>query len=317
MTHIHEGRHVVVVPLFDGVQSLTVSGPTEVLARASSEDFRYEVLTASYAGGPVRSSSGLLFVPDRTLTDMADVDTLLVPGVDGVPDVSPETAAAIAALAKRARRSAAVCTGAFLLADTGLFDGRKIATHWQYAEELAARHPDVKVDARDTVVRDGPVTTAGGVACGIELGLALVEEDRDRETAQRIARHLLTYVNGPGGQAQFAELRAREAHSAALRETQRLILDHPAGDLTVSTLSRHSGLSERHLSRQFRAQVGMSVKEYVEQARVAFASRLLTETTDTPEAIARRAGFGTETTLRHAFLRVLQILPLEYRERFT
>ncbi|MCX5554503.1 GlxA family transcriptional regulator [Streptomyces sp. NBC_00038] len=210
-----------------------------------------------------------------------------------------------------------MCTGAFLLAGTGLLNGRKIATHWQYAEELAARHPDVKVDARDTVVRDGPVTTAGGVACGIELGLALVEEDRDRETSQRIARHLLTYVNGPGGQAQFAELRAREAQSAALRETQRLILDHPAGDLTVRTLSRHAGLSERHLSRLFRAQVGMSVREYVEQARVAFASRLLTETTDTPEAIARRAGFGTETTLRHAFLRVLQILPLEYRERFT
>jgi transcriptional regulator GlxA family with amidase domain len=319
MTQTHPGgrRHLVVIPLFDGVRSLTFAGPADVLAAASDRDFPYEVLTASHDGGPVRSSSGLVFVPDTSLAAVSDVGTVILPGADGVPRVGAETADAVAALVARAGRAASVCTGAFLLAGTGLLDGRTAATHWRYAAELALRHPEVQVDARDTVVRDGPFTTAGGVASGIELGLALVAEDLGRETAQRVARHLVTYVSRPGGQAQFAEVRARQASDPALRDVQRLVLGNPAADLTVRALSRHAGLSERHLSRLFRAQVGMSVKEYVEQVRVAFASRLLTETADSPEAIARQAGFGTEATLRHAFLRVLRISPLEYRERFT
>ncbi|WP_413753354.1 DJ-1/PfpI family protein [Streptomyces sp. R-74717] len=319
MTHSHAGgqRHVVVIPLFDGVRSLTFSGPADVLAGASREDFRYDVLTASHGGVPVRSSNGLVFLPDTSLADVADVDTVILPGADGIPLVGPEAAAAINGLVTRARRLVSVCTGAFLLAGTGLLDGRTVATHWQYADELARRHPEVKADARDFVLRDGPVTTAGGVASGIELGLALVEQDLGRETAQRLARHLVTYLSRPGGQAQFAELRAREARSPALREVQRLVLDFPEGDLTLRTLSQHAGLSERRLSQLFREQVGMSVKEFVEQVRVAFASRLLTETADSQEAIARQAGFGTEATLRHAFLRVLRVSPREYRERFT
>ncbi|MBD0748090.1 GlxA family transcriptional regulator [Streptomyces sp. CBMA152] len=316
-THGSGQRHLVVIPLFDGVQSLTFSGPTDVLAGAGEERFRYDVLTASHDGRPVRASSGLVFVPDTSLADVSRVDTLILPGADGIPQVTPHTIDAIATLAARAGRLASVCTGAFLLAATGRLDGRTAATHWSYAQELTLRHPDVKVDARDTVVRDGPVITAGGVASGIELGLALVEEDMGRESAQRIARHLVTYVSRPGGQAQFAEPQAHQARSPAVRAVQRQVLDHPAGELTVRALAGHVGLSERHLTRLFRAQVGMSVKEYVERARVAFASRLLVETADSPEAIAREAGFGTEATLRLAFRRVLRISPAEYRERFT
>jgi len=310
-------RHVVVIPVFDGVRSLTISGPADVFAGAGGSEFPYDVVTASGDGAPVRTCGGLTVRPDRALADVTDADTVILPGADGIPLVEAETAEAIGALARRATRVASVCTGAFLLAGSGLLDGRRAATHWQYADELARRHPAVKVDARDTVVRDGPVTTAGGVASSIELGLALVEDDRGREAAHRIAQFFVTYVSRPGGQAQFADLRAREAESPTLREVQRLILAHPERELTLRALSRQARLSERHFSRLFRAQVGMSAKEYVERARVAAAARLLTETVRSPEAIAREAGFGTEGTMRHAFLRVLRISPLECRERFS
>ncbi|MEU0009281.1 DJ-1/PfpI family protein [Streptomyces sp. NPDC006314] len=203
------------IPLADGGQSLTVSGPVDVLTGASTEDFRYDVVTASRDGVPVRTSSGLTVLPDRALADVTGVGTVILPGADGVPVIEKGTTEAIGALVRRVRRVASVCTGAFLLAQTGLRDGRGAATHWAFAEELGRRYPAVEADALDTVVRDGPVTTAGGGASGVELALALVE-DLGRATAQRIARHLVTHTSSPDGQAQFAELRTRDARSPAL-----------------------------------------------------------------------------------------------------
>ncbi|MFJ3673494.1 GlxA family transcriptional regulator [Streptomyces sp. NPDC090106] len=248
----------MVILLFDGVQSLTFSSPMDVLAEASTADFRYDIRTVSRNGRPVRSSSRLVVVPDMSHADVSEADTVIFPGADGIPSAYPETASILTA---RATRFASVCTGAFVLAETGVLNGRKAATHWRHAHELSLRHPAVKVDARNTVIRDGSVLTAGGVASGIELGLALIEEDLGRETAQRVARHLVTYVNRPGGQTQFATLRAKQAQHPAPREAQGRVLDRPAGELTVAALARHAGLSERHFTRRFRAQVGMSAKE--------------------------------------------------------
>ena len=310
---------MVVIPLYDGVQSLGFSGPADVLsgANAVGGDVRYDVVTVSLGGVPIRTSSGLTVLPDRALADVTDADTVILPGADGIPVVGAETTGAIGDLVRGARRVASVCTGAFLLAGTGLLDGRRAVTHWEFAGELARRHPAVEVDARDTVVRDGPVTTAGGVASGIELALALVEEDLGREAAHHMARLLVTYVSKPGGQAQFAAPEGGAARSPALREVQLLIHAHPDEELTLNSLARRAGLSERHFSRLFRAQVGMSAKEYVERARVAAAMRLLTGTVRDVEDIAREAGFGTGATMRNAFLRVLRVSPHECRERFS
>ncbi|NNN31130.1 helix-turn-helix domain-containing protein [Streptomyces sp. S3(2020)] len=319
-------RRGVLFPLFDGVQSLTFSGPADVFCAAnaatepdpaSGTASGYEVLTASRGGAAVRTSSGLRVVPDLAFEDVTDVHTVILPGTEGIPVLDEETVAAIGVLAGRARRVASVCTGAFLLAATGLLHGRRAATHWEHAEELRRRHPAVEVHVRDTVVRDGPVTTAGGIASGVDLALALVEEDMGREAAHTVARYLVTHMRVPGGQAQFADLHAPQARNAALREVQRRVLAHPEADLTVRSLSRHAGLSERHLSRLFREQTGMSARVYVERARVAVASRLLTETLRSAETVAEEAGFGTAATMGHAFHRVLGISPLDQRERFS
>ncbi|MEU2990439.1 GlxA family transcriptional regulator [Streptomyces griseoincarnatus] len=311
---------MVLIPLFDGVQSVTFSGPADVFSAANEateadpaggKAFGYEVLTASRGGAAVRTSSGLRVVPDAAFEDVTDAGTVVVPGAEGVPVLDEETVAAISVLAGRAGRAASVYTGAFLLAATGLLHGRRAATHWQFAEELQRRHPAVEVDARVTVVRDGPVTTAGGIASGVDLALDLVEQDLGREAAHAVARNLVTHVRRPGGQAQFAELHLREARTASLREVQRMVLAHPQADLTLRSLSRRAGLSERHLSRLFREQTGMSARVYVERARVAVASRLLTETLRSIETVAEETGFGTVATMGHAFHRVLGISPLD------
>ncbi|WP_189320667.1 GlxA family transcriptional regulator [Streptomyces flaveus] len=316
-------RHTVVMPLFDGVQSLGFSGPADVFSAANASDratadrFRYEVLTSSLDGAPVRTSSGLTVMPDCAIADVTDVGTVILPGADGIPVIDRETTGALGALVKCAQRVTSVGTGTFGLAETGILDSRRAATHWEFSDELARRHPDIHVDSRDTVVRDGHITTAGGGASGIDLALSLVEEDLGREVSQLVSRSLVTYVSKPGGQAQFAELRARDAQSPALRDVQHLIRSHPGGELSLRALSGHAGLSQRQFTRLFRSQVGMSAREYVERVRVASASRMLTERVRSPEEIAREAGFGTEATMRKSFLRVLQVSPLEYRKRFS
>ncbi|MBB6420437.1 GlxA family transcriptional regulator [Streptomyces sp. AK010] len=312
--------HLVLILLFDGVQSLGFSGPADVFAAAgelSSGACRYEVRTASLDGGSVRASGGLTVRPDHGTTDVAVPGTLIVPGTDGIPALDRAIVDAVGSLARRARRVASVGTGAFLLADAGLLDGRRAATHWEFADELAHRYPDVEADARDTVVRDGRVTTAGGAASGLDLALALVEDDLGGEAAQQVARSLVTYRRRPGGQLQFAEPLGPEARSPVLRAVQRRILAEPGSDLSIRSLSRQAGISERHFTRLFRAQVGMSAREYIERARVVAASRLLTETLRSPEVIARETGFGTQATMLRSFRRVLRISPLDYRERFS
>jgi transcriptional regulator GlxA family with amidase domain len=313
-------RHSVVIFLFDEAQSLGLSGPADVFSCANeltSASFRYDVRTASHDGAAVRTSSGLTVMADCGVAGIGDVGTLIVPNADGIPALEAETTRALGALADRARRIASVGTGAFLIAEAGVLDGRRVTTDWGLSDELASRFPDITVDARDTVVKDGHVTTAGGAASAIEMVLSLVEEDHGRDVAQQTAQFLVTHLRKPGGQAQFADLQVREARSLALRQLQRQVHADPGADWTLRSLSLRAGLSERHLSRQFRTEIGMTAREYVERTRVAAASRLLIETLQSAELIARETGFGTEATMRKSFLRVLQVAPLEYRRRFS
>jgi transcriptional regulator GlxA family with amidase domain len=219
--------------------------------------------------------------------------------------------------AQRARRIVSVCTGAFVLAELGLLDGRRATTHWDSCARLAERYPAVRVESEPIFVRDGHVYTSAGVTAGIDLALALIEEDLGREAALAIARGLVLFLRRPGNQAQFS---AQLAHQAAdrepLREVQRFIAEHPGRDLSAEALAQRASMSVRHFARCFRAQVGMTPARYVEQARLEAARRRLIESSDGVERVAADCGFGSSESLRRAFVRRLAVTPSDYRTRF-
>jgi len=210
-----------------------------------------------------------------------------------------------------------VCTGAFLLAEAGLLDRRRVTTHWAYCATLAARFPEITVDPDPIFVRDGNVITSAGVTAGIDLALALVEDDLGRDAALDIARHLVVFLRRPANQAQFStQLAAQLADREPLREVQRWIADHPAADLSVQTLAHRASLSPRQFARAFAAEVGMPPGRYVDRVRLETARRRMEDTSDGVEETARLCGYGTPEGMRRAFIRALGVSPAEYRRRF-
>ncbi|MFF8191195.1 GlxA family transcriptional regulator [Streptomyces bobili] len=311
-------QRTVLVVLFDDVQSLDVTGPVEVFAGADKHvPGTYRVRTASLDGGAVRTSSGLTLVPDTALADAPDAHTLLVPGGQGTRGPDPRLTDWLCEHGPRAERLVSVCTGAILLAEAGLLDGRRVTTHWAYAGTLARNHPAIEVDAEPVYVRDGHVSTSAGVTAGIDLALALVEEDLGREVALGVARHLVVFLRRPGNQAQFsAQLRAQTARREPLREVQRWITEHPDGDLSVESLAARALLSPRHFARAFRAETGLTPGRYVDRVRLEHARRLLEDTGDGVEEVSRASGYGTPEAMRRAFVKALATSPAEYRRRF-
>ena len=220
--------------------------------------------------------------------------------------------------APRARRVATVCSGALLAAAAGLLDGRRATTHWARADELAPEFPTVAVDPDPIYVRDGPVWTSAGVTAGIDLALALVEEDLGTEVSQLVARWLVMFLHRPGGQTQFATpVWTPRATRSPVRAAQTRIETSPGDDHRVASLARSAAMSERHFTRVFTAEVGESPSRYVERVRTEAARRDLESTADTLDAIAARCGFGSAETLRRAFHRRLHTSPDAYRRRFA
>ncbi|WP_406341469.1 GlxA family transcriptional regulator [Streptomyces sp. NBC_00648] len=311
----------VLIVLFEDVQSLDVTGPMEVFTGAGhfaeAVGDEYLVRTATLDGGPVRSSSRLTLVPDFALAEAPEPHTLLVPGGRGTRAPDPALIAWLREHGPRAERLVSVCTGAELLAAAGLLDGRRATTHWAYCESLARRHPKVTVEPDPIYVRDGNVATSAGVTAGIDLSLALVEEDLGREAALTVARHLVVFLRRPGNQAQFsAQLSAQTARREPLREVQHWITEHPGEDLSVEALAARARLSPRHFARAFHAETGSTPGRYVERVRVEHARRLLEDTVDGVEEISRACGYGTPEAMRRAFLKSLGTAPAEYRRRF-
>ena len=311
------------IVLFDGVQSLDVTGPLEVLAGANrrlAADGRepcYRVRTASLGGGAVRTSSGLLITPDTDLGTERPRDLLLVPGGTGTRAPGRDLIGWLRGHAPGARQVVSVCTGAFLLAEAGLLTGRTVTTHWAYCDAMSRRFPDVSVLPEPIYVRDGSLITSAGVTCGIDLALALVEEDLGRDTALAVARHLVVFLRRPGNQAQFsAQLASQFATRPPLRELQQWIADHPGDDLSVPALAQRASLSPRQFARAFAAEVGVTPGRYVDRVRLEAARRRLEDTADSIEETARACGYGTAETMRRAFLRALGVGPAEYRRRF-
>jgi transcriptional regulator GlxA family with amidase domain len=320
-------KRQIVILAYPGAQSLDITGPFEVFAGAQQLIERearacrgYELRVLGPGGERVRSSSGLEIVPHGALGDPArPLDTLIVPGGPGHEQAcaDPQLVRWIARAARSSRRTASVCTGAFLLARAGLLDGRRATTHWAFAARLARAHPLVRVDPDAIFVRDGQVWSSAGVTAGMDLALALVEEDLDREAALALARALVMFLRRPGNQSQFsAALSAREPAREPLRDTIGHILESPGEDHSVEAMAARSHMSPRHFARSFLAETGVTPARYVERVRVEAARALLEDSSQPVASIAAACGFGTAETMRRVFLRSLRVGPAEYRRRF-
>ena len=317
----------VAILIYEGVQSLDLTGPLEVLAGAGrliTETGRsepaYEIRVISPDGKPVRTSSGLTITPDGGVADVAPhLDTLIVTGGAGHADAARDAALTdwIALAASTARRTASVCTGAFLLAEAGLLSGRRASTHWAWAGRLASSYPDVRVEPEPIFIRDGEIWTSAGVTCGMDLALALVEEDLDRDAALLIARMLVLFLRRPGNQSQFsATLGSQTPAREPLREVQRSVIESIGGEHSVEAMAARAHMSPRHFARAFRAETGVTPARFVERVRVEAARRMLEDGSQPIAAIASSCGFGTAETMRRVFLRTLEVGPAEYRRRF-
>lgn len=317
-------RRVVIVG-FAGMQSLDAVGPFEVFAGAEQAVAHtpgargYSVSLVSALGGQVRCESGLELVSAPLPDADVEIDTLVLPGGWGVFEARDdrELIEWIAATAPRCRRVATVCTGAFLAAQAGLLDGRRVTTHWARADRLQQEFPALRVDPDPIYVRDGDVWTSAGVTAGIDLALALVEDDLGVEVAQTVARWLVMFLRRPGGQTQFAApVWAPRAERSTVRAVQALVEAAPGGDHRLPVLAAAAAMSVRHFSRVFADEVGETPGRYVERVRLEAARHHLETTADTLDAIATRCGFGTAETLRRSFQRRLGVAPDAYRRRF-
>lgn len=317
-------KRQVVLVAFEGVQLLDVIGPSDILDAATrllGGNGGYRMVIATPDGQPVRGSGGLRLDADIALGQVRrrGLDTVIVGGGLQIDDVigDPRLAPALKRIAPGARRTCSVCAGAFLLAEAGLLDGRAATTHWAFCEELARRHPSVQVEPDRIFVRDGPISTSAGMTAGMDLALALVEEDHGPEVARTVARWTVMFLQRPGGQSQFSERLALPAAVAApIRETLDCIAADPAGDHRLPQLAQRVSLSERHLRRLFSEQTGTTPARFTERVRVEAARDQLADTASPIDTIAASCGFGSAETMRRAFQRVLGVGPADYRARF-
>jgi transcriptional regulator GlxA family with amidase domain len=314
-------RRVLVLAV-EGTESLDILGPVEVFDYADRQvpgSYRIDVVGPT-ADGQITMSNRLRLGVDPLPEPPPRHDTLLVAGGEGARRAigDPVIVDWIVRASRRARRTTSVCTGAYLLAAAGLLDGRRATTHWEWCAGLAERHPAVEVDPDSVWVRDGDVWTSAGVTAGIDLALALVEDDLGSQVALAVARELVVFLKRPGGQSQFSgALAAQQATRPALRELQAWIAGHLDQDLSVAALAAKAGLSERSFARAFRAEIGQTPAAYVEMLRVERARALLEDGAESLEAVTRATGFSSPEILRRAFHRRLAVSPAAYRERFS
>ncbi|MFI1395892.1 GlxA family transcriptional regulator [Streptomyces sp. NPDC020681] len=318
----------IVVLLFDGVDLLDVTGPPEVFAllqRETGNAAGYQVVLAAETMDPVTTSAGVRILPDITFQEAStrSIDTLMVPGSVEFDDnrrihaiTDPTVVNWVKELAGRSKRIASVCVGAHILAAAGLLDGKRATTHWSTAQQLAADHPGVKVDADPIFIRDHNVWTGAGITACLDLSLALVAEDFGEAVALRVARQLVMYLKRPSGQSQFSVPIEPVSTTRRMDDIRHHITQHVADHLTVPGLAEHAHISERQLTRIFKTELGMTPAAYIESARVEVARNQLESTDDTLERVASACGFNTPDTLIRAFRRKLNTTPTEYRSRF-
>lgn len=312
------GRRVIVVG-YHAAELLDIACVTSSLIAANvlAGAPLYDVCLATPSGLPMTCASGLTVQGNQALERVTGpLDTLVVSGGIGHEDAAASRAIVghVRRLARESRRVASVCTGAAVLAAAGLLDGRRATTHWQFAAALAARHPRITVDADPIFIRDGHVATAAGVTSALDLTLAFIEEDHGPALAREVARHLVTYLQRPGNQAQMSMFtQGPPPGDDLVRRVVDHIAAHPDADLSTAALASGAGVSERHLTRLFLRHLGQTPGRFVRRARTEAAAHLLASTSLPVAAVAARCGFGTAETLRQAFVDRYGIPPSRYR----
>lgn len=318
-------RKQVGILIYRDVQALDVAGPMDAFAAATAADETgksvpaYEVFTVASSRRGRAAESGLLFKPQHTFESCPELDTLLIPGGCGIRDaaVIARLAPWIAHIARRARRVAAVCTGAYGLAATGLLRNRRVTTHWRFAHDLAARYPELRVDANALYLKDGPFYTSAGITAGIDLALALIEEDLGRAASLQVARELVVYLRRPGGQAQYSEPLEFEAKSVdRLGDVARWITVNLHKPITIEALARRVNLGPRQVSRRFKQAFGATPADFVESLRMKEAQRRLVVSGNSIKRVAASLGYRSPHVFRRAFERRFGVSPLTYRQRF-
>lgn len=317
----------VAILTYDLGQSLDVTGPLEVFSIASRLLLEenpggapfYETEILAPQAGAVTMGSGLRILADRAYSEAkGPIDTLVIAGGE-VRQLAGDAQLLrwLVRMQPKVRRLASVCTGAFLLAEAGLLDGRRATTHWRWAPALSARYPGIDVDPDALFVRDGNIYTSAGVTAGMDLALALVEEDLGHRLALSVARHMVLFLKRPGGQRQFSShLEAQTLPRGALKDLPEWILDNLDADLSVEALAQRTAMSPRNFARVFTRELGMTPAKFVERARVERARRVLEEDVAPLESVASSCGFGSAERMRRSFQRHLRVVPQDYRKRF-
>jgi len=314
-------RHIVVL-VYPDVMAMDVCGPMEAFAMANTlaKSGLYRLSIAGATTDPVSTSLGFRIMPNCALADLdGSIDTLLVAGGYGYVDASRDPALTdwLRQAAPRARRLGSICTGAFALAASGLLDGKRATTHWALASSFARDFPSTTLEIDSIFVRDGQAYTSAGVTAGIDLALALIEEDHGRAFALRVARSLVVFLKRPGGQSQFStHLQAQFSSIPAIRKAQEWALAHLSDDLSAKALATHVGMSERNFRRLFVDELRETPREYVERIRLDEARRQIEDSGVPAQTVAKRCGFGTVYSLRRAFVRQLGVTPQWYRAQF-
>lgn len=304
---------------------LDLAGPWEVFNTANmlSESPRqpYSIeLVSTAADERVETAGGPPLIARRCAdTCRGPIDTMVVPAASGLDEIADDRTAVrhVRRLARQSRRVVSVCGGAFVLAAAGLLDGRRVTTHWRGCDELARRYPALTVEPDQIFVRDGNVYTSAGVTAGMDLALALVEEDLGRPTALAVAQNLVMFIRRPGGQTQFsAALESQQAERDALRDLLAWVAEHLGKNLSVEAMAAKAHMSPRNFSRVFRQEVGATPARHVERLRIEAARQRLEESASGFGEVAGRCGFGSVNAMRRSFLRVLKVTPSDYRKRF-
>jgi len=310
---------------YDGVQALDIIGPSDAFTIAEIESDNgqrrpcYEVIIVGITNKPFRAESGVSFQPHTTLGKAPTLDTLIIPGGRGarIGQSSSLIAKWISSRAKRIRRIASVCTGVYALAPTVLLDGRRVTTHWRFANDVARRFPKLNVDHDALFLKDGPFYTAGGITASVDLALALIEEDYGPRVALAVARELVVFLKRSGGQKQYSEPLEFQINSTdRFADLASWMVEHMRGDLSLAALAKRVCLSPRHFVRRFKQVFGGTPAAFVENFRLDEARRRLSERTQTIENVASSVGFQSDDVFRRAFQRRFGVKPSSYRSRF-
>jgi transcriptional regulator GlxA family with amidase domain len=322
----HQLRRIAML-LYDDCDLLDFAGPSAVFHSAArhliragqADELLYCVEPLSIDGGPVRTLQGIV-VETAPAPELApgEVDTfLVVGGFADHTDCDPRLLDWIEANAGRTQRVSSVCCGAFLLGGAGLLDGRRATTHWEDCERLRDAFPLADVDADAIFVKDGKVWTAAGITAGIDMALAMVEEDHGHRLALMVARNLVVFLKRPGGQSQFSAKLQSQTAEGPLGSLLDWIVEHPRADLRAEALAERANMSLRNFYRAFETATGTSPATWVETARVEIAKRLLSQGAEHVDQVAYKAGFASYDTLRKAFARRVGVTPTVYRDRFA